>query len=336
MNILMLAPLHNDDFQKIEKTFKKDSFVYSTSQDVTQEMVEQCDVIVGNPNGHIDLNCSHLKALLLQSAGSEAFVKPGRLAPQIQLANASGTYGKAIAEHTIGMILTLNKNLKQYAMQMSQHLWQHIPTGKEIYHSTVVIVGLGDLGYELAKRLKAFECHIIGVKRTKCPLPSHIDELYTTDCLDEVLPRADFIILALPQTSETIHLIDQRRLMLMKKDAVLINIGRGSAIVSDDLIKVLKQGHLYGVGLDVIEEEPLSFENELWDFENVLITPHASGGYAWESARHYFTDLVIRNLHHLHNNEPLENEVDFQTGYRKVIDYKLFFKAILLYSLLCI
>ena len=91
MKILMLAPLHEEDFQKIEKAFPNDSLTYSTSEDVTQEMIDWCDIIVGNPNGHIDLNRPHIQALLLQSAGSEAFIKPGRLAPQIKLANASGT-----------------------------------------------------------------------------------------------------------------------------------------------------------------------------------------------------------------------------------------------------
>ena len=116
-----------------------------------------------------------------------------------------------------------------YTSHMDEHLWQSVSTGKEIYQSTVAIIGLGDLGYELAKRLKAFDCHIIGVKRTLSPLPPCIDELYTTSHIDEVLPQADFVILALPQTRETIHMFDKKRLFLMKGDAVLINIGRGSA-----------------------------------------------------------------------------------------------------------
>ena len=103
----------------------------------------------------------------------------------------------------------------------------------------------------------------------------------------------------------------------MKKDAVLINVGRGSAIDTNDLIEVLNQEHLYGVGLDVVEEEPLSNTSPLWKFENVLITPHSSGGFVWQSVRNYYTTLVIRK-----NKETLENEVDFQTGYRKVVTYK--------------
>ena len=107
-----------------------------------------------------------------------------------------------------------------------------------------------------------------------------------------------------------------------KKDAVLINVGRGSAICSEDLIEVLNQGHLYGVGLDVVEEEPLPSTSPLWTYERVLITPHSSGGFVWQSVRNYYTELVIRNIEHLKNHETLENEVDFQTGYRKVVTYK--------------
>ena len=108
----------------------------------------------------------------------------------------------------------------------------------------------------------------------------------------------------------------------MKGEAVLINIGRGSAICTNDLIEVLETGHLYGVGLDVVEEEPLNQEHDLWDLKNVLITPHASGGYAWNRARGFFTDLVILNIQHVKKGEELENEFDFVTGYRKVIKYK--------------
>lgn len=321
MKILMLAPLQKENFLEIENHFSEDEFIYSTGKEVTQEMIDQCDIIVGNPGSHVDLNRENIQALLLNSAGSDEFIKKGKLHPHTLLTNASGTYGKAIAEHTIGMILSLNKNLKTYANQMTQHLWKSVKTGKEIYQSTVVIVGLGDLGYELAKRLKAFDCHIIGVKRTKSALPPHIDELYTTDQLDDVLPLADFVITALPQTPATIHLFNEERMLLMKKDAVLVNVGRGSAVDTNDLKKVLKQGHLYGVALDVVEEEPLTSLDDLWDFDNVLITPHASGGYVWQSTRNYFTHLVIRNIEHLKNQEPLENEVDFQTGYRKHVKH---------------
>lgn len=322
MNILVLAPLHKDNFEKMKNALPQHSFTFTTNKDLTQKQINNCDIIVGNPSFRFDFNKPHIKAILLNSAGSDAYVKKGLLHPNTILTNASGTYGKAIAEHTIGMILALNKNFIPYINNMQKHLWQSVSTGKELYHSTVIIVGLGDLGYEIAKRLKAFECHVIGVKRTMSSSLEHIDELYTIDQLDTLLPRADFIISALPQSPQTIHIFDKKRFLLMKKDAIFVNIGRGSAVKTSDLKEVLKSGHLYGVALDVTEEEPLPLNDELWDIDNVLITPHASGGYAWASTRNYYTDLVIRNIQHLLNNETLENEVDFQTGYRKTITYR--------------
>lgn len=321
MKVLMLAPL-KEEAKKIELHFPKYKFIYSQRKNVTQEMIDNCDVIVGNPGSQVCLNRTHIKALLLNSAGSDAYVKKGILNSQTRLANASGSYGKAIAEHTIGMILSLNKNLKTYIHQMDNHEWKFQKGGKELYQSTVVIVGLGDLGYELAKRLKAFDCHIIGIKRTMSSLPQYIDELYTAMHLKEVLPKADYVILSLPQNKETIHLFDKEKLLLIKKDAVLVNVGRGSAIDTKALKEALDQGHLSAVALDVIEEEPLKEDDTLWDYDNVLITPHAAGGFEWKSVRDYYTDLVIRNIENIVNNKPLENEVDFHTGYRKVVKYE--------------
>lgn len=322
MNILMVAPLREEEYRKIESHFMGHEFIYRNTKNITQDMIDNCDIIVGNPGMRVCLDRPNIKAILLNSAGSDAYVKTGILHSQTKLANASGSYGKAIAEHTIGMILSLNKNFKTYIQNMDKHEWKFKKGGKELYHSKVVIVGLGDLGYELAKRLKAFDCHIIGIKRTMSPLPNYVDELYTTMHIKDILPQADYVILSLPQNKDTYHLFNKEKLLLMKKDAVLVNIGRGSAIDTNDLKAVLDQGHLYGVALDVVEEEPLTEDETLWNYDNVFITPHASGGFEWKSVRNYYTDLVIRNINHIMNNEVLENEVDFHTGYRKVIVYK--------------
>lgn len=318
----MVAPLRAEEIKKIEDYFTDHEFIYSHAKMVTQDMIDNCDIIVGNIASQVCLNRENIKAILLNSAGSDAYVKTGILHSQTKLANASGSYGKAIAEHTIGMILSLNKNFKRYIQNMDKHEWKFKKGGKELYHSTVVIVGLGDLGYELAKRLKAFDCHVIGVKKTMSSLPKYIDELYTIMHIKDILPKADYVILSLPQNKETIHLFDKEKLLLMKENAVLVNIGRGSAIDTKALKEVLNQEHLYGVGLDVVEEEPLGEDETLWDYNNVFITPHASGGFEWQSVRDYYTDLVIRNINHIINNETLENEVDFDTGYRKVVIYK--------------
>ena len=286
MKILVCAPLQEAESKKIQEYFINDTVLIKRRP--TQEDIDQVDVIVGNPHLDLNLNQEHLQALLLNSAGSDQYIKEGILNKTTKLTNASGSYGIAISEHVIGMMITFCKNLKTYALQMKEGNWLPSKQGKEIYHSRVCIVGYGDIGYEIAKRLKAFDCHITAIKRRV----------------------------------QTIHIFNRDKLLKMKKDAVLINVGRGSAISNKDLIEVLNQGHLYGVGLDVVEEEPLPATSPLWSYDRVLITPHSSGGFVWQSVRNYYTELVIRNIEHLKNHETLENEVDFQTGYRKVVTYK--------------
>jgi phosphoglycerate dehydrogenase-like enzyme len=317
MNILVAHTLHQKEQDYLLKTFPKHHFNFLSTKEILQADVNQADIIIGNLPISINLYRDTLQFVQLQSAGSDYYIAEGILHPNTKLANSSGSLGHAIAEHTIGMILALNKNIPYYVKNMQTKTWQHPHMGKELYHKTALIIGLGDLGYQVAKRLKAFDMHIIGMKRRVSPIPKSIDELYTIDALDTVLPKAEYVILCLPQTKDTIHIINKERLLAMKNDALLVNIGRGSAIDTNALIEVLQKGHLYGVALDVMEEEPLPKENSLWQFDNVLLTPHSAGGFQWDSYYDHFFSLLLRNLHHFFNNESLENSVDRGTGYRK-------------------
>lgn len=316
--VLVLANMKENEQEKLVNSFSTLSFTFKDAKTARQQDVDKADIIIGNPSTSLSLYRENLQLLQLNSAGSDYYIQEGILHPNTKLANASGSYGKAIAEHTIGMMLALNKNFKTYFKNMESGLWQGEKEGKEIYGSHVVIVGLGDLGYQLATRLKGFGCHITGIKRTMTALPKDIDALYTMEALDDVLPSADFVILCLPQTKQTIHIMNKTRLLSMKKDAMLINVGRGSAIDSSALVDVLDSGHLYGVALDVCHQEPLEPSHKLWGYKNVFITPHVSGGFTWPSVRLYFMELAIRNLHHFLRQEELENSVDFTTGYRKI------------------
>lgn len=322
MKVLILTPLNEDNKQLIEKEFPDFTFHYSTRHSITQEEVDSHDVIIGNPASHVDINRENIKLLQVNSAGSDEFTKPGVLHPNTLLANASGAHSDTIAELVIGLLLTVNKRINVYLKKQEERTWIKPQDGKEIFHSNVLIVGFGDIGYEIARRLRAFKCHIIGVKRRMMPLPDVLDELYTTDELNEVLPKADFVISCLPQTKDTIHIYNETTFSLMKDDATFLNIGRGSAVDTNALMKALDQGKFDHVCLDVMEEEPLPADHKLWTYDKVTITPHVGGGYQWNSTQENFTKLVISNLHHLMNEERLDNEVDFTTGYRKITTYK--------------
>lgn len=317
MNIIVLINLKMKYKNRLKERLKEHNVKFINSIETVQSDFEDIDIVIGNPGAHVNVNNPKIQLIQLNSAGSNEYVKEGLINNSTKLANASGCYGTAIAEHTIGMILMLNKNFNAYYKQMLEGYWKPISGGKELYGSTVAIVGLGDLGYELANRLKAFNTQIIGIKRTLSNIPKNIDELYTIDKLDEVLPRADFIVSCLPETKDTIHLFNKERFLKMKSDAVFVNVGRGSAVNTIDLKEILDEGHLHGVALDVVQEEPLNKDDSLWKYNNVFITPHSSGGYEWDSVNNLFLDLVERNIKKLVEGNEIENVVDRNTGYRK-------------------
>lgn len=319
MKILINSDLTQEEKQRIFNHFPEHEFI---DEKFTQENINQADIIIGNPSLSFDLNQPHLKALLLNSAGSDSYCQEGVLNEKTVLCNASGSYGKCIGEYVVGMMIYVSKQFRHFTTLRNQNTWGKRIGGKEIFNSRVLIVGYGDIGNECAKRLKGFDCTIVGIKRRMIDLPEYLDELYTMESLDEQLKLADYVILCLPNSRATYHIMNKERLMMMKRDAVLINVGRGNAIDHQALVEVLNTGHLFGVGLDVTEEEPLPSTHPLWNFENVMITPHMSGSFTWKSVREFFIDLTIRNIQHIQNNEPLENTVDRTTGYRYQTVYR--------------
>ncbi|HEX7667642.1 MAG TPA: D-2-hydroxyacid dehydrogenase, partial [Polyangiaceae bacterium] len=181
---------------------------------------------------------------------------------------------------------------------------------------TILIVGLGRIGEALAKRAKAFDVKMIGVKRS--PDRRHdesigVDRVVGLADLDAVLPEADHVVLALPLTGETRHLFDARRIARMKRDAFLYNVGRGALVDEPALVQALIEKRIAGAGLDVFEEEPLPAESPLWKLENVILTPHVSG----ITPRYYERAAAIfgRNLRKFLDGAPLENRFDPARGY---------------------
>ena len=181
------------------------------------------------------------------------------------------------------------------------------------------MVGLGDIGGEYAKRMKALGSYTIGLRRTEGEKLDYLDEVFTTEHLDELLPRADFVALSLPNSPATYHIMDERRLRLMKKTAFLLNVGRGSAIDPEALNRVLHDGWLGGCGVDVTEPEPLPEDSPLWDAPRMYITPHISGQYHLQETFERIVRIAGGNLEKFLAGEKdsMKNLVDFKTGYRR-------------------
>lgn len=225
---------------------------------------------------HNDINdFSSLKHIQLTSAGYDRVPMEKIHELGIEIYNAKGVYSTPMAEWAILSTLLFYKNVDAFKESQTNRIWKKERKLLEIARKRVLILGTGNVGNEVAKRFKAFDAEVIGVD--KYPrVSSYIDEIYSLDCLEIELQKADIVVLTLPLTEETYHLLDRRRLFLLKENAVLINISRGKVIDENALISQLNCGRFLGVALDVFEEEPLAESSPLWNLKNVRVTPHNS------------------------------------------------------------
>ena len=182
----------------------------------------------------------------------------------------------------------------------------------------MLVLGMGDIGGEFGRRVKALGAHVIGVRRTDTRCPDYADEVHLTADLDRLLPLADVVAVTLPGTKETAGLLDRRRIGLMKPGAVVLNVGRGIVIDTEALCDALESGHLGGAGLDVTDPEPLPPDHRLWDIPNAVITPHISGFYHLPETLERIIQISASNLKAFAEGKPLRNIIDFSTGYRKL------------------
>lgn len=215
----------------------------------------------------------NLRYIQLTSAGFDRVPMDYVQAHGIEIHNARGVYSIPMAEFAVAGVLTLYKQMRFFAEGQKQHRWEKHRGLLELFDKTVLIVGCGSVGTECAKRFQAFGCRVMGVDLFP-RVDSHYVQMVGLTELDKQLPDADIVVLTLPLTAETKHLMNADRLKMLKASAVLVNIARGGVIDTDALIERLP--NIGGAVLDVFEEEPLREDSLLWDTENVVITPHNS------------------------------------------------------------
>ena len=317
--IVVTIPVEDRHKAYLEQIGKDCEFVYTSPKEVTEEQAASADIIIGNVPPAKMHAPEKLQWMQLNSAGADNYCKPGILKDETVLTNATGAYGLAISEYMLGQALNLQKKFYEYQENQKNHEWKDLGKVGSIYGSVTVILGLGDIGGEFAKRMKAMGSYTIGVRRTAGEKPDYLDEIHTTDELDSLLPRADFLAMSLPNTPQTFHIMTEERLRMMKKTAFLINVGRGTAIDQEALIRVLKDGHLGGCAVDVVEGgEPMAAENPLWEAPRVLITPHVAGGYHVQETFERIVRISGENLEKFlaGDIEHMRSKVNRATGYR--------------------
>ena len=281
---------------------------------IDAETAGNATVIFGNPKADFLKLCTRLKWLQLQSAGTNGFVS-GEVKETVQLTSATGCYGHAVSEHMLALTLAVMKKLHLYRDEQAACRWQNRGVVKSVQDAVVIAVGFGDLGTNYAKRMKALGAYVIGVDIIARPKPDYADELLLLEQLDEAIPRADVIALTIPGTKDTAGFFGQSKLAKMKKDAILINAGRGSAVDTEALCDALEANALGGAGLEVTDPEPLPPEHRLWKFENVLIPPHVAGGRYMPQTYQYIMKLNLENARRFVRGEALKSLVDYKTGF---------------------
>ena len=311
---LDLEPRHK---QKLEAAAPDCVFTYAPGRTLTKELVQQAQILIGFPPAKWIEASPRLELLQLYSAGADAYIQPGILAPETRLTNATGAYGKAVSEHAFACTLMLMKKLHRYRDSQLQHAWRDAGPVTTLSGATVLVVGLGDIGLSYARLVKAMGARVIGVKRRAGACPEGVDELCLTSDLDRVLPEADVIFSILPGTADTRYFYTRERFAAMKPTALFINCGRGTAVETQVLADALRDGQIAAAAVDVTEIEPLPADSPLWDLENLLITPHVAGNFHLPDILERVVDIAAANLDAYLNGKPLQNVVDFATGYKK-------------------
>lgn len=233
------------------------------------------------------------------------------VAHPVVVTNFRGIYNDHVATHALALILALARGLHRYGRQQVDAVWERHLGDHEVVHlpeSTALVIGVGAIGAEIARLLSAFGVRTLGVDPQRTDAPEGVVSMHSPAELDSLLPEADLVILTLPHTPESQGLIGERRISLMRPDAVLVNVGRGETIELDAVVDALRQEKLRGVGLDVFETEPLPAAHPIWREPRAIVTPHVAVVGPYIDDRRLA--VLRRNAEAFVAATPLQNVVD--------------------------
>jgi len=295
---------------------KGEAFTRSAEdEDRWLQYLNQAEIVFDFDQTHLDdlpELARNVKWLQTSSSGVARFISDrgydARM-PNTIFTNAAGIHAQPLAEFCFMVMTIFNKGFLKLMDEQKAKRWERY-AGLDLSKRTLVIVGLGKVGQEVARLAKQFRMNVVGVKRATQNLTLeelHVDALYPPECLHTVLPKAEYLVLIAPHTLETEKMMGEKEFALMPEGAVLINIGRGALVDEPALIESLRSGHLAGAGLDVFETEPLPEHSEFWEMPNVIVSPHSAS--TTNNENQLITNLFCRNLERYLAGKPLINVV---------------------------
>lgn len=305
--ILNMLPLKEGEREEFEAIAPDAAHVYARSSTVTPEQLAAATVIFGWPRPEVMKQAICLKWFQTMWAGTDEYT--GMLPEGVLFTSSSGSNSRSVAEHMLASLLALCRKLPVYRDSQRARRWKDEGPMKTILGGTVLVVGAGNVGSAFAKLCRGLGARTVGLKRRVTGPVKGFDEVGTIDDLDGLIPKADVVALTLPNSPQTVGLMNAARIALMKNDAILINAGRGSVLDQDALARAMTGGKLWGAALDVTDPEPLPEDSPLWDIPNLLITPHVAGGMRLEITRRRCVEMAQENLRRYLAGEKLTNLV---------------------------
>jgi phosphoglycerate dehydrogenase-like enzyme len=306
--------------EAIRQRWPEMKVVHLPNYDRLPEELPDADIFVGYSLRAKQLpQARKLKWIHSTAAGVAQLMYPELRDSGILVTNPSGIFSEPMAEHAIGLMISLARNFPDCVRHhdqrrwAQQELWDNPRHLTELGSKTLLVVGFGSIGQELARVARALRMRVWGVSRSGRGDTTFAEKIIPVSKFDDALPEADFVVIAAPETPETKHLIGAQQLARMKPSAFLVNIARGSMLEETALVAALERGELAGAALDVAAAEPLPPESPLWTAKNILITPHTSAvsDRLWPRQ----TALLLELLERWFSGRELFNIVDFQRGY---------------------
>lgn len=289
--------------------------VFADQETIAREILD-ADAFLGHAKARVPwddvVSLGRLKWIQSSAAGLDHCLVPSVVESDILVTSASGLYADPVAEQTMALLCGLLRGLPVFLPAQTRREFRRRPT-RDLHGATVGIVGLGGNGRRLVEVLAPFRVTTLATDLFPPASWPGVTEVHHASALDDLLPRLDILILCAPLNAHTRGMIDARRLALLPQGSILINVARGPLVRETDLVAALTSGHLFGVGLDVTEVEPLHTDSALWDLPNVLITPHV--GAQSKNRADVAVRFLVGNLRRYVQGEPLLNIADKRLGF---------------------
>lgn len=328
MNVVVYPPLDDQRTRSLRDTPGLPELVFPRDELAATREIAGADGFFGKLTPPLLAAARHLRWVQSPTASLEHYLFPELIEHPCTLTNMRGLFSDVIAEQVLGYILCFTRHLHTYLRHQAERRWD--PVGGEadrtgfvfgpgvetaidrahrrLSECRVGIVGVGEIGREIARLCERAGLHVAGVDVRPAPVSGSSCVVSPFEALDALLADSDFVVIAAPHTPRTAGLFDASTLAKMRRTAVLINIGRGAIVRLDDLARALVDGTIAGAALDVYEVEPLPREHMLWGLPNVILTPHIAGCAVEVPRRHFAT--LVDNLRRFASGQPLRNVVD--------------------------